>query len=68
MERINDILVPFDFSPPSEQALAYALDFVGSRPGKKITLCFMQEKEDLKALEKQFADIPFAGNWQEPLR
>lgn len=57
MERINDILVPFDFSPPSEQALAYALDFVGSRPGKKITLCFMQEKEDLKALEKQFADI-----------
>ncbi|MBC2838972.1 universal stress protein [Robiginitalea sp. SC105] len=57
MERINDILVPYDFSPPTEEALRYALDFVGNREGKKVTLCFMQEKEDLKALETRFDTI-----------
>ena len=57
MDRISNILIPFDFSGPARRALQYAIDFAGNRPEKRIKICFMQPVEDKQALEAEFARI-----------
>jgi len=57
MDRISNILIPYDFSAPSRRALQYAIDFAGNRPEKRIKICFMQPVEDREFLEAEFARI-----------
>ena len=57
MDRIRKILIPFDFSKPSQKALDYAIALVGPRPDKQLVICFMQEQTDEQALEEEFQTI-----------
>ncbi len=57
MDKITDILIPYDFSPPAQRALDYAIHFAGTRPDKHLIVTFIQEKKDEQAMEKAFKEI-----------
>ena len=57
MEKIDKILVPYDFSKASEQGLRYALDFAGRRPGIHLRLCFIAEEASENRFEEAFNTI-----------
>lgn len=57
MDRISNILIPYDFSASARRALDYAIDFAGNRPEKHLKLCFIEPGERKKDLEAEFAQI-----------
>lgn len=57
MDKITDILIPYDFSAPAKRALEYAIHFVGTRPDKHLIVSFIQKERDQQAMEKAFEAI-----------
>lgn len=57
MDRISNILIPYDFSDSARRALDYALDFAGNRPEKNLKLCFIEPGGTPRDLEVEFAKI-----------
>lgn len=57
MDRISNILIPYDFSDSARRALDYALDFAGNRPEKHLKLCFIEPGGTPRDLEAEFAKI-----------
>ncbi len=57
MEKIKTILVPYDFSEPSEQGLSYAINFAGKRPGTHLRICFIADQESEEKFKNTFESI-----------
>ena len=57
MDKIKKILVPFDFSEPSQQGLRYAINFAGHRPGIHLRICFIADQGSEEKFEKTFVAI-----------
>ncbi len=57
MDRIANIIIPYDFSAPARRALEYAIDFAGNRTDKHMKLCFIQPEGSPKDLDAEFALI-----------
>ncbi len=57
MEKIKTILIPYDFSKPSEQGLSYAINFAGKRPGTHLRICFIADQESEEKFKTTFESI-----------
>ncbi len=57
MDRITNILIPYDFSASARRALDYAIDFAGGRPEKHLKLCFIQPDDGPADLKAEFEKI-----------
>lgn len=57
MNKIKTILVPYDFTPISKQALDYTFDFIGVDQNIKILLAHITENNDTSAIEAAFKDV-----------
>jgi nucleotide-binding universal stress UspA family protein len=57
MKKISTILIPFDFSKISEEALDYAVRYVGNDENLKIMLGHVSDKENKEELKEAFKTI-----------
>ena len=57
MKKPQKILVPFDFSKASKNALQYAIDYVGLDDNLKIVLAYISNHDNHDLLEEAFGSI-----------
>jgi len=57
MKKPQKILVPFDFSKTSKNALQYAIDYVGLDDNLKIVLAYISNHDNQDLLEEAFGSI-----------
>ncbi|OEK09260.1 hypothetical protein A8C32_11080 [Flavivirga aquatica] len=57
MNKISNILVPFDFSGSSKKALDYAMDFIKDNKDMKIIMAYVTNDNNHKELKKSFDSI-----------
>lgn len=57
MKKPQKILVPFDFSKTSKNALQYAIDYVGLDDNLKIILAYISDHDNQELLEEGFGSI-----------
>ncbi|WP_445385654.1 universal stress protein [Robiginitalea sp. IMCC44478] len=62
MERIASILIPYNFSEPSEKALQYAFEFAGRHSSMHLKICFIGADEKHPDFELAFTDIKASLN------
>lgn len=57
MNKIKTILVPYDFSPISKQALDYTFDFIGIDKDIKILLAHITQEDNTTSIEAAFENV-----------
>ncbi|MGI9551844.1 MAG: universal stress protein [Aurantibacter sp.] len=57
MDKISTILVPYDFSETSKNALDYTVDFIGQDKNIKILLTYISSDGDADKTEEAFTDL-----------
>ncbi|MGB5818997.1 MAG: universal stress protein [Saonia sp.] len=69
MDKISTILVPFDFSKISKNALEYTMDFVGQDEHMKILLAYISPDKDAEIREEDFEKLKdqYSGTLKSPM-